>query len=257
MVWLPAMWKTVLDTDLRVGGHATPVRDIVSGKTFPQSNGAARLGGFVSVTNVGLDTNWLHHPMAMANLYGFGRLAWNPEAKLDEIVDTWTRMTWGNDPEVLRTIDELQANSWHVYESYTGPNGMGTLTDILGVHFGPGIESAERNGWGQWFRGEKDGVGMDRTVATGTGYAGQYPDELARQYESAATTPDELLLFFHHVPYDYKLHDGRTLIQSVYDTHYAGALAAAEYVPRWVALNDKVDAERYAQVLVPSHLGYR
>jgi alpha-glucuronidase len=95
----------------------------------------------------------------------------------------------------------MQLKSWHVYESYTGPNGMGTLTNILGYHFGPGIESAERNGWGQWFRGEKDGIGMDRTVATGTGYIGQYPKELAEKYESLATCPDDLLLFFHHVPY--------------------------------------------------------
>ncbi len=117
------------------------------------------------------------------------------------------------------------------YESYTGPNGMGTLTDILGYHFGPGIENAERNGWGQWSRGEKDGVGMDRTAA-GTGYIQQYPPELAAKYESLATCPDDLLLFFHHVPYDYKLHSGKTLVQSIYDTHYAGAVAAAEYVPQ-------------------------
>ncbi len=249
MVWLPPMWKEVLDTDLRIAGRSTPVREIVAGKTFPQSGGQPRTGGFISVTNVGMEPNWLHHPMAMANLYGFGRLAWNPDAKLDEIIDTWTRMTWGNDPQVVSTVDGLQRNSWHVYESYTGPHGMGTLTDILGVHFGPGIESAERNGWGQWFRGDKDGIGMDRTAATGTGYAGQYPPELARLYESLASTPDELLLFFHHVPYNYRLHDGRTLIQSIYDDHYGGALAAAEYVPRWAALKSEIDPERYAQVL--------
>jgi alpha-glucuronidase len=249
MVWLPAMWKVVLDTDLRADGRTTPVSDIVTGKTFPLPDGHARPGGFISVTNVGMEPNWLHHPMAMANLYGFGRLAWNPAAKLEEIIDTWTRLTWGYDPQVISTIDDLQGNSWHVYESYTGPNGMGTLTDILGPHFGPAIESAERNGWGQWFRGEKNGIGMDRTVATGTGYASQYPPELARQYESLATTPDDLLLFFHHVPYDYKLHSGKTLIQSIYDTHYAGALAAAEYVPRWTALQAKIDPERYTQVL--------
>ena len=62
-----------------------------------------------------------------------------------------------------------------MYEQYTGPLGMGTLTNILGIHYGPGIESAERNGWGQWFRADSKGIGMDRTVATGTGYIGQYP----------------------------------------------------------------------------------
>ena len=199
----------------------------------------------MSVVNVGMEPNWLHHPMAMANLYGYGKLAWNPDEPLEKIIDTWTRLTWGNDPQVDRAIDAMQLKSWQVYESYTGPNGMGTLTNILGYHFGPGIESAERNGWGQWFRGDEDGVGMDRTVATGTGYIGQYPKELAERYESLATCPDDLLLFFHHVPYDYKLHSGKTLVQSIYDSHYEGALAAAEYVPQWESLKDKIDPERY------------
>ncbi|WP_232296252.1 alpha-glucuronidase family glycosyl hydrolase [Terriglobus sp. TAA 43] len=248
MVFLPSMWKWVLDTDLRANGKATPVKQIVTGHTFPNAGGSARLSGFVSVTNVGSETNWLHHPMALANLYGFGKLAWNPDTPLSEITDTWTRMTWGNDGQVVSTITSMLRKSWSVYEGYTGPNGMGTLTNILGYHFGPGIESAERNGWGQWFRGEKDGIGMDRT-SHGTGYAQQYAPELAAKYENPATTGDDLLLFFHHVPYDYKLHSGKTLVQSIYDTHYASALAAAEYVPQWCALKDKIDAERYTQTL--------
>ena len=247
MVWLPSMWKWVLDTDLRAENRSTPVKEIVEGKSFPLPDGSPRPGGFVSVTNVGLDANWMHHPMAMANLYGFGKLAWNPDQPLSSVIETWTRLTWGNDPEVVRTIDALQLGSWHTYESYTGPNGMGTLTNILGYHFGPGIESAEHNGWGQWFRGEKDGVGMDRTTA-GTGYIQQYPPELAAKYESLATCPDDLLLFFHHVPYDGKLHSGKTLVQSIYDAHYAGALAAAEYVPQWESLQGKIDDDRYQLV---------
>lgn len=244
MVWLPPMWKWVLDTDMRADGRDTPVKSIVEGKAFHQPT-----GGYVSVVNVGLELNWLHHPMAMANLYGFGKLAWNPDEPLQEIIDSWTRLTWGNDPKVDSTIDAMQLASWHNYESYTGPNGMGTLTNILGYHFGPGIESAERNGWGQWFRGEKDGIGMDRTTTTGTGFIGQYPRELAVTYESLTTCPDDLLLFFHHVPYDYKLHSGKTLVQSIYDTHYAGALAAAEYVPQWESLKGLVDDERYEKTL--------
>ena len=248
MVWLPSMWKWVLDTDLRANNRSTPVKDIVEGRSFPMPNGQPRPGGFVSVTNVGMEVNWLHHPMAMANLYGFGKLAWNPDESLGKIINTWTRLTWGDDPKVDQTIDELQMQSWKIYEGYTGPNGMGTLTNILGYHFGPGIVSAERNGWGQWFRGDKDGIGMDRTSA-GTGYVQQYPPELAKTYEALASCPDDLLLFFHHVPYDYKLHSGKTLVQSIYDTHYASAAAAGETVQRWVDLKGKIDDERYQQVL--------
>jgi alpha-glucuronidase len=142
----------------------------------------------------------------------------------------------------------MLSGSWQTYESYTGPNGMGTLTDIIGVHYGPGIESAERNGWGQWFRAEPNGIGMDRTTSTGTGFIHQYPKELAEKYESLKTCPDNLLLFFHHVPYDYRLHSGKTLVQSIYDSHYSGALAAGEYVAQWERLKGKVDLQRYSLV---------
>ena len=226
MVFLVPMWKWALDTDLHVEGRSTPLKKIVEGKTFHQDNPGEPAGGFVSVVNVGLEANWLHHPMAMANLYGFGKLAWNPDASSEQIIDGWTRLTFGNDERVVKTVNALQLQSWRVYEEYTGPFGIGTLTDIIGVHFGPGVGSAENNGWGQWFRADHDGVGMDRTVATGTGYIGQYPPQLARRYEDLKTCPENLLLFMHHVPYMYRMSDGKTLIQAFYDHHDAGAAAA-------------------------------
>ncbi|MFL6306952.1 MAG: alpha-glucuronidase family glycosyl hydrolase [Candidatus Sulfotelmatobacter sp.] len=243
MVFLVPMWKTALDTDLRAQNRST-LKQIVEGKSFHQP-----LGGFVGVANVGLDTNWLHHPMAMANLYGFGKLAWNPNLTTQQIVDSWTRLTWGNDPKVISLIDDLQINSWRTYEQYTGNLGMGTLTNILGYHYGPGIESAERNGWGQWFRADSKGIGMDRSVATGTGYIGQYPPELATKYQNLTTCPDDLLLFMHHVPYTYVLRDGKTVVQYVYDAHYEGAATAQTYVPRWETLRGLIDEGRYQEVL--------
>jgi alpha-glucuronidase len=244
MVFLVPMWKVALDTDLRAGDRSTPVSEIVEGKSFHQP-----LGGFVGVANVGLDANWMHHPMAMANLYGFGKLAWNPDLTTNEIVDSWTRLTFGNDPKVVFVVNGLQVNSWRVYEQYTGPLGIGTLTNILGIHYGPGIESAERNGWGQWFRADNKGIGMDRTVATGTGYIGQYPPQLAKIYESLDTCPDSLLLFMHHVPYDHELHDGKTLVQYVYDSHYEGAALAGSYPSRWKQLRGLIDDQRYWETL--------
>jgi alpha-glucuronidase len=244
MLFLVPMWKVALDTDMRAENKFTPVSQIVEGKSFHQP-----LGGFVGVSNVGLDANWLHHPMAMANLYGFGKLAWNPALTTAEIIDTWTRLTFGNNPRVVEVVNGLQENSWRVYEQYTGPLGIGTLTNILSIHYGPGIESAERNGWGQWFRADHQGIGMDRTVATGTGYIGQYPPQLAAKYESLETCPDSLLLFMHHVPYDYVLHSGKTLVQHVYDSHYEGAAAAATYSQRWRTLHGLVDDQRYDETL--------
>jgi alpha-glucuronidase len=244
LCFLIPMWKEVLDFDLHAGRDGTPVREIVAGRTFDRPS-----GGFVGVANVGLDTNWLANPLAMANLYGFGRLAWNPTLSASAIIEEWTRLTFGNDPMLVRIISDMQLASWRTYESYTGPLGAQTLTDILGSHYGPAIESSERNGWGQWHRADDKGIGMDRTVATGTGYVGQYRPPVAAQYESLDSTADDLLLFFHHVPYTFVLHSKKTVIQHIYDSHYDGADRAAHFVQQWNSLKGRIDDARYADVL--------
>ncbi len=186
----------------------------------------------------------------MANLYGFGKLAWNPNLTTDQILDSWTRLTWGNNPTVVSTINELQRHSWHVYEQYTGNLGIGTLTNILSYHFGPGIRIGRAQRLGPVVPRRRHGaLAMDRTVATGTGYIGQYPPELAKVYEDVNTCPDDLLLFMHHVPYTHVLHDGKTVVQYVYDAHYEGAAAAQTYGPRWQTLHGLIDDERYNETL--------
>ena len=244
MVFLVPMWKDTLDFDMHANGGNTPVREIIAGKTFHRP-----LGGYVGVANVGLDPDWMGSQMAQANLYGFGRLAWNPNLPATAIIDEWTRLTFGNDPSLAQSIDAMQLASWRVYEDYTGPLGLQTLTDILGSHFGPNVEASENNGWGQWHRADHEGVGMDRSMATGTGYVGQYSPLVQKQFERASATPDNLLLFFHHVPYTYRLHFGKTVIQYIYDSHYTGADEAAAFVEQWKSLRGRIDEERYAQIL--------
>ncbi len=244
LCFLVPMWKEVLDFDMRVDGATTPVKDLVSGRISHRPT-----GGFAGVANVGLDANWLGSPLALANLYGFGRLAWNPDLSSEAIIDEWTRLTFGSDPLVVKTITNLQLSSWQVYESYTGPLGAGTLTDIVGNHYDPAPESSEENGWGQWHRADRQAIGMDRTIATGTGFIGQYPPEVQKMYESLAACPDNLLLFFHHVPYSYVLHSGKTVVQHVYDSHYEGADRAREFISKWKSLEGHVDPERYRDIL--------
>ena len=244
LCFLVPMWKEVLDFDLHVNGESTPVKDLVSGRVFHRP-----VGGFAGVSNVGMDANWMGSPLALANLYGFGRLAWNPNLTSAAIVDEWTRLTFGSDPLVVKTIDKLQLDSWPVYESYTGPLGAGTLTNILGNHYDPGPESSEENGWGQWHRAGHQGIGMDRTIATGTGYIGQYPPVVEKLYESTSDCPDHLLLFFHHVPYTHQLHSGKTVVQHIYDSHYEGAERAQEFIAQWKSLESHVDHERYQDIL--------
>ncbi|MGD0680946.1 MAG: alpha-glucuronidase family glycosyl hydrolase [Terracidiphilus sp.] len=242
LVYLAPMWKWVLDFDLRADGRSTPVKEIIAGKSFHRP-----LGGTVAVAGVGRG-GWLGSPMAMANLYAFGRLAWNPDLTAEEIAAEWTRQSISNDPAVVNTVTKILMQSWPAYVNYTGPLGMQTLTGITGSHYGPNIESSENNGWGQWHRADHLGVGMDRSVKTGTGYAGQYPPKIAKLYENLATTPDNLLLFFHHVPYTHKLHDGKSVIQYIYDSHYEGAAQAAELVREWETLEGRIDQPLYEQV---------
>jgi alpha-glucuronidase len=229
-VFLVPMWKETLDFSM-----PPPVKSLVR--------------GFVGVSNIGLDDNWSGNQLSQANLYGFGRLAWNPDLSSRSIVDEWTRQTFGRDRKVVDTIASLLLSSWRTYENYTGPLGLQTLTDITGNHYGVNVEASERNGWGQWHRADESGVGMDRTVASGTGYAGQYKPAVARVFESLESCPDDLLLFFHHVPYTHKLHSGKTVIQYIYDSHYEGADAVEGYVRQWETLRGLMDEPRYEQVL--------
>ena len=238
LVYIAPMWKWVLDFDLRAENRSTAVKQIIEGKTFKRP-----LGGMIGVACVGQD--WLGSPLALANLYAFGRLAWDPNLTAKQIAEEWTRQTLGHDPAVVSTVARMLMQSWPAYLHYTGPLGMQTLTGITGTHYGPDIEASENNGWGQWHHADHLGVGMDRTVATGTGYVGQYPPELAKVYENVSTTPDNLLTFFHHVPYTWKLHDGRTVIQYVYDSHYKGADEAAELGREWATLEGKVEPALY------------
>src|ERR1019366_8786733 len=106
-------------------------------------------------------------------------------------------------------------------------------------------EASERNGWGQWHNADEKGAGMDRTEATGTGFIGQYHIAVASLYESPASCPDDLLLFFHHVLYTYKLHSGKTVIQHIYDSHYQGEAQAAQFVDEWATLKGHIDSNLY------------
>jgi alpha-glucuronidase len=244
LVYLPSMWTNYLDFDLHAGNRYTPLKDIVDGNAFHRP-----LGGFVGVADVGLDANWLGSSLAMANLYGFGRLAWNPNTTAETIAKDWTRLTFSNSQTVVTAISRMLLASWRIYEDYTGPLGLQTLTNILGSHYGPDPQSQEKNGWGQWIRAGHDSVGMDRTVATGTGFIGQYPQQVARTYESLKTCPDDLLLFMHHVPYTYRLHTGKTVIQTIYDLHYTGAEQAAGLVRQWQSLDGLIGEPSNQQTL--------
>ncbi|MEV4483191.1 alpha-glucuronidase [Micromonospora coxensis] len=241
--YLGPWWSDVLG--FRPWGPSGPaVADLTAG------------GGLVAVSNVGDDPFWTGHPLAQANLYAFGRLAWDPRADPLAVLDEWITMTFPpattGDPELVRaTLHAVMDDSWRTYERYTAPLGVGWMVRP-GVHYGPDVDGYEYSPWGTYHFADRDGVGVDRTRATGTGFTGQYPSPWSEVYESPERCPDELLLFFHHVPYGHLLHTGTTVVQHIYDTHFAGTEQARRMRRRWRRLAGVIDPavhERVAQRL--------
>jgi len=243
-MYFAGLWKSILDFDLRVDGKESYVRDIVAGRRFNQHT-----GGYAGVSNVGTNQTWLGSHLAMSNLYLYGQMAWNPTVDTVAVIEDWTRLTFSCSQEVVDTVREISLESWPTYENYTGNLGIQTLTDILNAHFGPNPASQDGNPWGQWTRADGFSIGMDRTIENGTRFAGQYPPEVAQIYNNLDTTPDSLLLWFHHVNYTYVLKSGETVIQHFYNTHYAGSENAQTFAPRWEALQGKMDEQQWGEQL--------
>ncbi len=199
-----------------------------------------------AVTNVGDDQNWTGHTLAQANLYAFGRLAWNPALTAQEITDEWVGLTFGAYPESTTLLTQIMMQSRAVYEKYTTPLGLGWMVNIH-HHYGPSPEGYEYMKWGTYHRASHVAVGVDRT-STGTGFACQYHPYLAARFDDVTTCPQELLLFFHRLRYDFVLQNGKTLLQYIYDSHFEGAADVEEFLATWDSLKEKLPEKTYQSV---------
>ncbi|BCZ45321.1 xylan alpha-(1-_2)-glucuronosidase [Clostridium gelidum] len=226
-------------------------KDILSTPTYANNidnNVEQRINGIAAIVNVGNDENWTGHFLAQANLYGYGRLAWDSNISSEQIVAEWIKLTLGNNPLVMKNVSEILMNSWETYEKYTSPLGIGWMVSP-GHHYGPDVDGYEFSPWGTYHRSDNKGIGIDRTLESGTGYAGEYNEPLKSLYNNLETCPDELLLFFHHVSYNHILKSGKTVIQHIYDTHFEGFEAVKEFISKWEELEGEVDKGIYEQTL--------
>lgn len=234
--YLVPMWKETMDFDTKHGKGLT-VKEAV------RENSPVRgRSGIAGVGNVGMDANWTGSKLAQANLYGFGRLAWNNELSSEAIAGEWVRQSFCLTEEKCGKLASILTTSRDVYEAYTCPLGVGFMCKPA-VHYGVDIDGYEYDRWGTYHYADRDGVGRDRTVKTGTSYTRQYSDARFSEYEDLSSCPDELLLFFHHVPYTHVLHSGKTVIQHIYDTHFEGVERVREYQAVWESLKDSLDEE--------------
>ncbi|MCR5119249.1 MAG: alpha-glucuronidase [Lachnospiraceae bacterium] len=217
------------------------VADIISGDTFN-----SRFSGIAAVTNTGNDFNWTGNYLAGANLFGFGRLAFDTELSAEQIAEEFVRMTISDDEEVLATVLGILLPSREIYERYTSPLGIGWMVQPA-THYGCSVDGYEYDRWGTYHRADHLGIGVDRTDK-GTGYALLYNEPNASVYNDPEKCPDELVLFFHHLPYTHVLHSGKTVIQHIYDSHFEGYDEAKQLAAKWETLKGKVDEDIFENV---------
>ncbi|MCM1263111.1 MAG: alpha-glucuronidase [Butyrivibrio sp.] len=240
--YLIPMFSQVLQFRTYVKDNDDTVGDIVSGRTFNQIN-----CGMAAVANTGNDDNWTGHDFAAANLYGFGRLAFDTSLTPQEIAKEWINLTYGTDKEVEGILLNILMSSWPTYEKYTSPLGIGWMVNP-NYHYGPNVDGYEYDRWGTYHRADHLGIGVDRSH-DGTGYATLYREPNASMYDDKEKCPDELLLFFHHIPYTWKLKSGKTVIQHIYDTHFEGAEDVEKMARDFEGLKGKLPDGVYARVM--------
>jgi alpha-glucuronidase len=236
LAYLGTMWEEALKSDTFRPRAGTPV--------------AATLSAMAGVANVGSDRNWSGSQFDQANWYAFGRLAWNPQGSARSIADEWARMTWGNDPRLVATLVPMMMRSREAVVDYMTPLGLHHLMGT-GHHYGPApwVSDLSRPDWNPTYyhRADANGIGFDRT-ATGSNAVSQYAPEVAARFASLAAVPDDYLLWFHHVPWDYRLSSGETLWQALARRYDLGVSAVEGEGATWTSLAPYVDPERHAEV---------
>ncbi len=244
IVYLGPLFQEALRADTWAQGAGSTVAKVIDGSLYGE-----RLTAIAGVANIGSDRNWCGSIFNQANWYVFGRLAWNPDLSARRIAEEWVRMTFTSDPRFVAPVVKMMMGSREAAVDYMTPLGLASQM-AAGTHFGPGPWVAPAKGmpadWSSTYysRADAGGIGFDRT-ASGSDAIAQYAPHLAAQLANPATCPEDLLLWFHHLPWDYRLRSGRTLWDSL-ALHYArGAAWVKEARQTWSGLSAYVDPQRY------------
>jgi alpha-glucuronidase len=209
------------------------------------------LKAMAGVANIGDDTNWCGHHFAQANWYAFGRTAWNPALKPEEIADEWIRQTFSNDERLLSPVRQIMQESREACVKYMMPLGIHHI--FAGTHhYGPEPWYAPKGLRADWtppyyHKADSIGMGFDRTL-TGTANVRQYPEALCRLYNDINTCPENLITWFHHVPWDRKMKSGRTFWDELCHQYDEGVHEARRFLAVWDAMQPYVDAQRFSEV---------
>jgi len=210
------------------------------------------------VANTGQEDTWCGHIFSQANWYAYGRLAWDPSLTSEQIADEWIHHTfvkpwWCSkarfEKKFVAPVKEMMLSSREACVNYTMPLGFHHLFN--GSHYGPGPwQGSIRPDWSPkyYHKADADGVGFDRTVATGSGNTAQYPEPYASRYEDLESCPENLILWFHHVPWDYKMSSGRTIWDEICLHYDNGIQTVQSYLTTWEAVKPYVDEDVWNKV---------
>ncbi|MCT8002070.1 alpha-glucuronidase [Sphingomonas sanguinis] len=241
LAYLGPLFTEVLDA--RTGHRpGETVADVVDGKAEHH-----KLTGMAGVANIGRDRDWSGSTFNQANWYAFGRLAWDPDLSAEAIARAWAAQTFGPDRQVIDTVTTMMMGSREAVVDYTGALGLAHLM-ATGHHYGPGpwVSELARPEWNPvyYHRADAAGIGFDRTES-GSNAVGQYAGPVARTFAKPGTTPESMLLWFHHLPWTYRVADGRSLWEDLVAHYDRGVAYVANMQKQWGGLRDKIDAERW------------
>jgi alpha-glucuronidase len=245
LVYEAPLMKEVLDADTYAKGKGTSVASIVDGS----AEGHA-ISAIAGVSNIGDDRNWCGHPFAQSNWYAYGKLAWDHSLSSEVIADDWIRMSFNNDASFVNTTKKMMLASREVMVYYMTPLGLHHIMGD-GHHYGPSPWS-DRLGRADWnpvyyHKADSLGVGFERTEK-GSNALEQYMPEVRNIYADPATSPEEYLLWFHHLPWKYKMRSGKTLWEELCAKYYSGVEDVRAMQQTWNKLKGGIDAERFEHV---------
>ncbi len=244
LCYLAPLFKECLDSETYAKGPGSTVAKIVDGSLEGHT-----LSGMAGVANTGTDRNWTGHLFGQANWFAFGRLAWDHALTSEEIADDWIKMTFAQDSYIVNPIKDIMLASREAVVNYMTPLGLHHIMG-RGHHYGPGPwVTGGRPDWTSLYyhRADKEGIGFDRTPS-GSNATSQYYQPVADNYANLEICPDEYLLWFHHLPWDYPMRSGKTLWEELCLHYYQGVESVRKFQKTWKSLEGKIDEEKFNHV---------
>ncbi|MCQ2253894.1 MAG: alpha-glucuronidase [Bacteroidaceae bacterium] len=240
LAYLGTMWEEFFD-------------EVKQYANYKRNQLRSRYNAIAGVANTGTDANFTGHPLAQSNWYAFGRLAWNPDLTAEEIANEWTMLTYPTlDAEQHATLVSMLMRSREAVVDYEMPIGL--AHQFGNSHYAPGVWDNRpiRRDWLPVFYNQADenGIGFDRTKATGTDNTSQYNPAYGDMMEKLETCPDKYLLWFHHVPWTHRCQTGRTVWEELCYRYQNGVNEARQMQRQWNSLEGAIDAELFSDIQV-------